>query len=473
MRELEAQARKIGGRALLQQHPQAEALLEEVPDLVEFPAVVAGAFSAEFLALPRRGAHHDADSSSALLSGVRRERGVDAGVSRGHQHADEQRARHCHQRRARGHGAAARCAVLLGRRSAGGARAAARPARHRALSQGARVVSARRPSRIEPLARWIATDVFGRPAEAPAAGRAARLAKADLATDMVREFTELQGTMGGIYAREAGEPEAVWKAIYYHYLPMAVEADGRARRRRPGRGGRDLGVGVAGRQARYARGVVSGRGASDRIARSVRRCGARRTACCGFWPTPRRSPASACARRSGRLVGKAVGGYAGAAGVGADAGDGRGPGGVPGRAAALRVRVARRRPPEHPRRRADRATSRCGPPVVDLQENLRRVARVRAVGAVPPAGDGLQARAEHRARVSGARRSRPTRRLGPPWRRSSRSRPSRRSWPRSRRGEAAIDAGRGRGARVPRGVPRSGEVRAGRREVLRGRVRDE
>jgi len=54
-----------------------------------------------------------------------------------------------------------------------------------------------------------------------AAERAGRLAKADLATDMVREFTELQGTMGGIYAREEGQPEAVWKAIYYHYLPSA------------------------------------------------------------------------------------------------------------------------------------------------------------------------------------------------------------------------------------------------------------
>jgi glycyl-tRNA synthetase beta chain len=42
---------------------------------------------------------------------------------------------------------------------------------------------------------------------------------------MVREFTELQGTMGGIYAREAGEPAPVWKAIYSHYLPTAVEAE--------------------------------------------------------------------------------------------------------------------------------------------------------------------------------------------------------------------------------------------------------
>ncbi|MBA3949966.1 MAG: glycine--tRNA ligase subunit beta, partial [Acidobacteria bacterium] len=34
----------------------------------------------------------------------------------------------------------------------------------------------------------------------------------------------LQGTMGGVYARAQGEPEAVWKAIYFHYLPVAVEA---------------------------------------------------------------------------------------------------------------------------------------------------------------------------------------------------------------------------------------------------------
>src|SRR6185369_14592503 len=57
------------------------------------------------------------------------------------------------------------------------------------------------------------------------AARAARLSKADLTTDMVREFTELQGKMGGIYAREEGLPEEVWKAIYYHYLPIGVEAN--------------------------------------------------------------------------------------------------------------------------------------------------------------------------------------------------------------------------------------------------------
>ena len=57
--------------------------------------------------------------------------------------------------------------------------------------------------RLEQLARWLAADVFGLPKDqVDAAARAARLAKADLATQMVREFTELQGVMGGIYARE-------------------------------------------------------------------------------------------------------------------------------------------------------------------------------------------------------------------------------------------------------------------------------
>jgi glycyl-tRNA synthetase beta chain len=75
------------------------------------------------------------------------------------------------------------------------------------------------------LATWIASEALGRPDQSAHAGIAARLAKTDLTTDMVFEFPELQGTMGGIYAREEGQPEAVWKAIYYQYLPIAVEPD--------------------------------------------------------------------------------------------------------------------------------------------------------------------------------------------------------------------------------------------------------
>ncbi len=80
--------------------------------------------------------------------------------------------------------------------------------------------------RIERLAGWIAREAFGASeAVAAHAAKAARLAKADLTTDMVRELTELQGVMGGIYARHEGLPDEVWKAIYFHYLPVGVEAD--------------------------------------------------------------------------------------------------------------------------------------------------------------------------------------------------------------------------------------------------------
>jgi glycyl-tRNA synthetase beta chain len=79
--------------------------------------------------------------------------------------------------------------------------------------------------RLERLTSWVAAQSLGSPALAEAAGTAGRLAKTDLVTDMVRELTELQGTMGGIYAREEGQPEAVWKAIYHQYLPVAIEAE--------------------------------------------------------------------------------------------------------------------------------------------------------------------------------------------------------------------------------------------------------
>src|SRR4030095_10454838 len=51
------------------------------------------------------------------------------------------------------------------------------------------------------------------------ADRAAALAKADLVTDMVGEFPELQGLMGRYYATHDGEPPAVSAAIEQHYWP--------------------------------------------------------------------------------------------------------------------------------------------------------------------------------------------------------------------------------------------------------------
>jgi glycyl-tRNA synthetase beta chain len=61
------------------------------------------------------------------------------------------------------------------------------------------------------------------PTLGPILQRAARLAKTDLASGMVREFPELQGIIGEEYARRAGEPRAVARAIREHYLPRGAE----------------------------------------------------------------------------------------------------------------------------------------------------------------------------------------------------------------------------------------------------------
>jgi len=55
------------------------------------------------------------------------------------------------------------------------------------------------------------------------AATAARLCKTDLVTEMVKEFTDLQGRVGGIYAREEGLPENVWQAVYDHYQPVSLD----------------------------------------------------------------------------------------------------------------------------------------------------------------------------------------------------------------------------------------------------------
>ena len=69
----------------------------------------------------------------------------------------------------------------------------------------------------------ILAGLMGLPAaQREGAIRAARLSKCDLTTAMVGEFPELQGIMGGIYARRGGEPEAVAAAIYDQYRPAGA-----------------------------------------------------------------------------------------------------------------------------------------------------------------------------------------------------------------------------------------------------------
>ncbi len=78
--------------------------------------------------------------------------------------------------------------------------------------------------RIAALAEWLATEIVPHcdPAEAR---KAAELAKADLVTEMVGEFPELQGLMGGYYARVEGQGDAVADAVRDHYKPVGQGDD--------------------------------------------------------------------------------------------------------------------------------------------------------------------------------------------------------------------------------------------------------
>ena len=75
-----------------------------------------------------------------------------------------------------------------------------------------------RTTRVRAIAKAIGAKLGGAELAAQA-DRAAFLAKADLVTDMVGEFPELQGTMGGYYARHDGETADVAQAVEDHYKP--------------------------------------------------------------------------------------------------------------------------------------------------------------------------------------------------------------------------------------------------------------
>ena len=76
--------------------------------------------------------------------------------------------------------------------------------------------------RLQWLSRYLVEQIA--PEEKQDVERAAFFAKVDLVSEMVGEFSDLQGIMGGIYARQKGEAEKVGKAIYEHYLPLGQDS---------------------------------------------------------------------------------------------------------------------------------------------------------------------------------------------------------------------------------------------------------
>ncbi len=190
-------------------------LLDEVTALVEWPVVYAGHFDAEFLAVPQE---------CLILSMQQHQKYFPLGDAEGKlsnrfllvsnlETATPQDIIHGNERVLRARLADARFFFQQDRRTRLDARLAglANVVYHNKLGS---VLA--RVERLSSLAAEIAT---GLGADAALAGRAARLCKADLATDMVGEFPELQGVMGSYYARHDGEDAQVVHAIGEHYRP--------------------------------------------------------------------------------------------------------------------------------------------------------------------------------------------------------------------------------------------------------------
>jgi glycyl-tRNA synthetase beta chain len=216
-RALDAAAKKVGNGISWSLGKHAE-LIDEVTGLVEFPQVYAGGFDKAFLEVPKEcliismQQHQKyfplADARGALLPTFLFVSNMKAATAKHIVHGNERvlRARlsdarffYDQDRRAKLETRVPRLANVVYHNKLG--------------SQLERV------QRIVKLAGRIAEQLG---ADTAGAGRAAFLAKADLLTDMVGEFPELQGIMGRYYARHDGEPADVADAVEQHYWPRSA-----------------------------------------------------------------------------------------------------------------------------------------------------------------------------------------------------------------------------------------------------------
>jgi glycyl-tRNA synthetase beta chain len=216
--QAEAVAKQVGGVATI-----APGLLQEVVNLVEYPSAVVGQFDAEFLALPPEvvvtemeshqryfpvRAKADApdllpyfittsngDPAKADVIAAGNQRVIRARLSDGKFFFDA-------DRKDKLESFLPKLETVTFQADLG--------------SMWAKV------ARIETIAGQV-SDQLGIPGDVrQQVERAALLCKADLVTQMVGEFPELQGVMGEKYARHSGEPEAVAIAIMEHYLPKGA-----------------------------------------------------------------------------------------------------------------------------------------------------------------------------------------------------------------------------------------------------------
>lgn len=218
LKQMETAGKSAGGRVDLD-----EELLDETVNMAEHPTVVVGALRAEHMPLPaallkmvmkkQLKFFPVVDSSGDLLPAFIAVRdGLSAGnnlVREGYQRVLEARFNDA--------------AFFFGRDCAATLESRL-PLLERVTYQKALGSMAQKASRVERLAAWLAAHLRQTaPVDEAAVSSAARLVHADLVTDVVKEFPELQGHMGGVYARRDGLGEKVALCLEQFYFPVAAK----------------------------------------------------------------------------------------------------------------------------------------------------------------------------------------------------------------------------------------------------------
>ena len=219
-RDIETLAGTLASTAGAQVHPDAELMAEHV-ELVEWPGLLAGSFSADFLELPAEVVvttlrYHqkclvlenaEGDLQPGFIAVADRKDDPEGLVRQGNEWVIGARL------------ADARFFFNEDRRStmADVVPGLERLEFHRVLGS-----LADKAARVGRLAVVIA-DSIGSDVDRDVLQAAAPLAKADLLTNMVGEFPELQGVMGGHYLRLEGASRDLWTAVRDHYSPVGFD----------------------------------------------------------------------------------------------------------------------------------------------------------------------------------------------------------------------------------------------------------
>jgi len=212
VRQLQAAASALGLRPI-----DDEALLDEVTGLVERPNILACQFDAQFLDVPSECLILTMKANQKYFPLLDAEGRLTRHflVVSNIRPADPGQIIEGNQRVVRPRLADAKFFFDQDRKKTLDSRV---PALAKVVYHGKLGTQGERVERVRTLSRAIGEQLGG-PTLAASADRAALLAKADLVSDMVGEFPELQGIMGGYYARHDGETEDVAFAIEDHYKP--------------------------------------------------------------------------------------------------------------------------------------------------------------------------------------------------------------------------------------------------------------